>query len=675
MPQPNVSRIAVYVASLATFGSCASDPGEHDSPNPQSTIPQPGPSVAPVGSSVGPVTTAPPATGGMPSSTPGVGPTSAVNPVTPGPIGTPPSTSTPIPSTVAPVGPTGNTGGVSPAPPVTMPQTVECAAPFPTHDVSAAPYRVTAGADSWGTLPHFWTTFGLGRMGLYLDRDSLAPEFQAQDRESHDGRRWSAVLREQTVEAVEKLELRSVRGHGLFHDDIGIYSEDASGNPVYDFTRSDLIFDFLVEHGVAPIVELAPMPSALAADPTQTVFDWKMIVSPPKDYAKWEGLVREFVQHSVDRYGAETVQNWYWEVWNEPECCRNKFWKGSLQDYFQLYDSAAAGVRAVLPNGRVGGPVTSQPVELPTAGVQFLDHVTANNSPFDFFAFHTWSFLDSVAGYFQGLQLLDDYGKNDIRIAVTEFGPTWEFGLRGVEGTAGTEPEWEPQETLQGAAFVAQTYANIAQRCAQEQKRFPIAYAWWTLSDVFDEGYEDPGDYVLEENPFIGAMGLYNREGIKKPAYNAYSFLARMGDEQRSLSVEGEGNVGGMAARDTADGGVQILIYNAQNPGAGFRDDTYYAEAGAQDIGITVSGLDPEAAYDVTLYRVDESRGDAWGTWDGMGRPTMANMDDAAWQALRDSMVSLPEPVGQAMCGGSFSQTFSLASPGVLLLTLEPAVR
>src|SRR5690606_19582795 len=186
----------------------------------------------------------------------------------------------------------------------------------------------------------------------------------------------------------------------------------------------------------------------------------------------------------------------------------------SLGEYFQLYDSAAAGVRAVLPNGRIGGPVASQPLELEggsMSGVLFLDHVAANGSPLDFFAFHTWSFIGgAVDGYFQGLDLLDRYGHNDVQIAVTEFGPTWEFGLGGVMGTAGAEPEWEPQETLQGAAFVAQTYADIAQRCALEGKRYPLTYAWWTLSDVFDEGYDDPGDYVLEDTPFIGAMGLFS---------------------------------------------------------------------------------------------------------------------------------------------------------------------
>jgi xylan 1,4-beta-xylosidase len=556
---------------------------------------------------------------------------------------------------------------------------VACQGVLPIEDVSAAVHRVSAGGASLGALPHFWTTYGLGRLGLYLDRDLLAPAFQAQDRDNHDGRRWSQVLKEQTLEAIQTLELRSVRAHGLFHDDIGIYSEDSSGNAVYDFTRSDTIFDFLVQNGVAPIIELAPMPSALAADPSLTVFDWNMIVSPPKDYAKWQALVQQFVQHSVERYGAEVVGQWYFEVWNEPECCTNKFWKGTLEEYFQLYDSAAAGVRTALPGGRVGGPVTSQPLELTQnskAGVRFLDHVVANNSPLDFFTFHTWSFIDgAVNGYFQGLELLDSYGKTTVPIAVTEFGPTWEFGLRGVMGTAGAEPQWEPQETAQGAAFVAQVYSNIAQRCAAEGKRFPITYAWWTLSDVFDEGYEDDGDYVLEDNPFIGAMGLYNREGIKKPAYNAFKFLAQMGDEQLPLTVEGAGDVGGMAARDTANGGVQILLYNGQDPGQGYKNDTYYTETPAQDIGITVTGLAPNTAYDITVQRVDETHGNAWAAWNTLGRPTMATMDEVALQTLRGAMDSQAEPVGAALCGDTFSKTFALSSPGALLLTLEPALR
>ena len=558
------------------------------------------------------------------------------------------------------------------------PNDVACQGNFPMDNVSQAALKVTAGGSSLGALPHFWTTFGLGRLGLYLNQSQLPAAFQAQDKLNHDGVRWSDALKQQTLDAVSNLELKSVRAHGLFHDDIGIYKEDSAGTPVYDFTRSDLIFDFLVQNHIAPIIELASMPAALAADPSQTVFDWKMIVSPPKDYDRWQALVQSFVQHSVTRYTADVVNSWYFEVWNEPECCTGKFWTGTLDDYFKLYDKAAAGVLAVLPNGRVGGPVSSQAVELTKnskAGTLFLDHIKNTNGPLGFFSFHNWNFIEgAVNGYFTGLDLLDSYQKNSVQIAVTEFGPTWEFGLLGGAG----EPAWEPQETNQGAAFVAQTYANIAQRCAKDGRRFPITYAWWTLSDVFDEGYEDPADYAAEKNPFIGAMGLVNRESIKKPAYNAYKFLAGLGDEQLSLTVDGSANVGGMASRNTKSGGVEVLLYNGQSPGAGpggtgSAHEKYYQVGPAQDIGITVSGMSSTTAYDVTAYRVDDVRGNSFATWDSGGRKTMDNLSASDWQALRSSMDSPAEPVGHALCGATFSKTFSLSSPGVLFLTIEPS--
>jgi hypothetical protein len=322
----------------------------------------------------------------------------------------------------------------------------------------------------------------------------------------------------------------------------------------------------------------------------------------------------------------------------------------------------------------VGGPVSSQVIELTDnsmAGTLFLDHIRSTSGPLDFFSYHTWDFLNgAVNGYFTALDLLDSYGKNAVQVAVTEFGPTWEFGLRG----GAMEPAWEPQETNQGAAFVAQTYSNIAQRCAQQGKRFPITFAWWTLSDVFDEGFSDQADYAAEAQPFIGAMGLLTRESIKTPAYNAYKFLAKLGNEQLALSVDGGAGVGGMASRNTTTGGIEIILYNGQNPGAGFSTDTYYATAAAQDIGITVSGMNPEWSYDVTAYRVDDVRGNAFAAWNTAGKKTMASMSETEWQSLRTAMESPAEPVGQALCGATFSKRFSLSSPGALLLTIEPSV-
>ena len=181
-------------------------------------------------------------------------------------------------------------------------------------------------------------------------------------------------------------------------------------------------------------------------------------------------------------------------------------------------------------------------------------------------------------------------------------------------------------------------------------------------------------DYVLEDNPFIGAMGLISREGIKKPAYNAYKFLAQLGHEQLALTAQGPGGVNGLAARDP-NGSVQVLLYNGQSPGLGFRNDMYYTSAAAQPVSITIDGLNPSTAYDVTTSRVDETHGNSFAVWNSQGRPPMSQMTDAQWQALRDGAESPAEPLGQALCGSSVKLNLQLSSPGVFLLKLTPAVR
>jgi xylan 1,4-beta-xylosidase len=524
-----------------------------------------------------------------------------------------------------------------------------CKSSFASVALEGAPHSVKIdGASSKGALPHFWNTYGIGHMAAFLQTEN----------------NWGEILKAHVKDGVANLGLTSIRAHGLFHDDLGIYKEE-NGGRVYDFTKSDLIFDFLVENGVQPIVELGSMPSALASDPSLTWFLWKMGTSPPKDFTLWQELVFKFAEHSLQRYGADVVSKWYWEVWNEPECCRGQFWDGTLDQYFELYDHALAGVTKAIPNAKVGGPVASQPVELTgnsELGKKFLEHVTKDSyvtpgqpGRVDVFMYHSWSFLDgSINGYFTGLDLLDSYGLKSTPIAITEFGPTWEFNLHD-----------EPQENEHGAAFVAQTYADIAQRCAKDNKRFPLTYAWWTLSDIFKE------DNYRDGEPFIGAMGLISRENLHKPAYNAYKFLAQMGNEQVSLTTGGSAGLGGMAARD-GNGGVQILVYNGQSPGKGPTNDVYYTAGAEQEIAVTVSGLDATKPYDVTAYRIDEKHGNAYSVWEAKGRPAMSAMSEADWAELRGAMDSAPEPQAQSQCGSTYTGRFPLASPGVLFVKITP---
>src|SRR5580700_10496078 len=74
-------------------------------------------------------------------------------------------------------------------------------------------------------FPHFWETiFGSGRANLAL-RDAYRRDLDS-------------------VRAITGLQY--VRFHAIFHDENGIYDEDAQGRPVYNFTYLDQIYDGLL---------------------------------------------------------------------------------------------------------------------------------------------------------------------------------------------------------------------------------------------------------------------------------------------------------------------------------------------------------------------------------------------------------------------------------------------
>ena len=182
-------------------------------------------------------------------------------------------------------------------------------------------------------FPHFWEqSFGSGRAILSL-RESYRNE-----------------LRE-----VKKIaDFRYVRFHAIFHDELGVYDEDENGKPIYNFTYVGQIYDGLLANGVRPIVEISFMPKKLAVRQDLHPFWYKQNVAPPKDYGKWDTLIRNFGQFLVARYGIDEVSHWYFEVWNEPNI---DFWSGDPKQstYFELYDHTARALKSVNLRLRVGG--------------------------------------------------------------------------------------------------------------------------------------------------------------------------------------------------------------------------------------------------------------------------------------------------------------------------------
>jgi xylan 1,4-beta-xylosidase len=179
------------------------------------------------------------------------------------------------------------------------------------------------------------------------------------------------------------------------------YTEDAAGNPIYDWTLVDSIFDTYIERGMKPLVEIGFMPEALSSRPQPYKHEWapdrpyneiyRGWSFPPGDYDRWSALIYAWVLHAVDRYGPEEVESWYWEPWNEPNI---SYWQGTTDEYLKLYDYTVDAVRRALPAARVGGPHSTGPGSDNAAAFlrAFLDHCLSGTnyrtgetgSPLDF---------------------------------------------------------------------------------------------------------------------------------------------------------------------------------------------------------------------------------------------------------------------------------------------------
>src|SRR5215203_5670802 len=175
-----------------------------------------------------------------------------------------------------------------------------------------------------------------------------------------------------------------VRFHGLLQDELGVYSEDRQGRPVYNFQYIDAVYDAILDAGVRPFVEFGFMPQRLASG-DKTIFWWKGNVTPPRDYAKWERLIQELVKHWTNRYGGEEVRKWYFEVWNEPNL-KDAFWTGDQAEYFRLYDATVRAVKSVSADYRVGGPATAGRAWVP----EMIKHAAESRVPLDFITTHDY---------------------------------------------------------------------------------------------------------------------------------------------------------------------------------------------------------------------------------------------------------------------------------------------
>jgi xylan 1,4-beta-xylosidase len=490
--------------------------------------------------------------------------------------------------------------------------------PEPVADAGSV--RVRVGSRRAGRLARPWQPMiGSEHLSLLLCDETTG------------GRPIGKELREALAMVSEHIGVSYVRAHAILGDDLGTYRE-VDGRPRLDFSGIDRVYDGVLAIGLRPVVELSFMPRDLASDPDETVFTYKAIVSPPGDWDRWSTLVTELACHLIDRYGAEEVRQWPFEVWNEANLA--VFWSGSPEDYFHLYDITAAALRAADDHLLVGGPSTA------AAGWigPFLTHLDASGAPIDFVTTHTYGNAPIDLR-----PVLERHGRGSIPIWWTEWGPT------PLHGNPLGDTVW-------AAAFLLRGMKSAGRRIA--------ALAHWVVSDHFEE-------LGRPEALRHGGFGLLAVGNLHKPRWWALQLLAGLGDHELTVEMEGDGAgslLEALAAADDA-GGITVLLWNGTLDQAKVDGE----ESLSRRVEVGVDGLASEV-YLLRHFRIDETHSNVLGDWDRVRRGSPWPSDEQ-WKDLAaiDALQELEPPRRLETADGKAAVRLVLPMPSVSAIVLTPA--
>lgn len=447
---------------------------------------------------------------------------------------------------------------------------------------------------------------------------------------------------------------RYIRMHGLLTDDMAVYKEDNTGKPQYNYMYVDVLFDYLQSIGMKPFVELGFMPNALASG-DKTIFWWRGNVTPPKDYEKWRALIRNLVQHFTERYGAEEVKTWYFEVWNEPNLSPG-FWSSTRDEYFKLYVYTAKAVKSVNPAYRVGGPGT--------AGAawesEMIDFCVKNDIPIDFISTHSY-------GVKQGF--LDEHGNSGTVLAKEPMSVSGDVLQSRKEIAASKKPNLELHYTEWSASYtpadpIHDSYheaAYILQKLKQVGNSVN-SMSYWVFTDIFEEAGP-------RFEPFHGGFGLLTIQGINKPAFYSYQFLNRLGSTELVNSDSTS-----WVCKDSK-GNVQILAWDFTNthPGDSVNNQKYYIKdlpsKPKGKLKINISKV-PEGNYALQVYKVGYKCNDAYSTYLSMGKPLQLNKIQVEEIKKQNDGAPVSSEIVTVKAGGAFIKELDIRENDVYFLNL-----
>jgi xylan 1,4-beta-xylosidase len=462
------------------------------------------------------------------------------------------------------------------------------------------------------------------------------------------------------------------------------YTEDAQGNPIYNWRITDSIFDTYVQRGMKPLAQIGFMPEALSVKPDPYRHHWQpgqnynLIYTgwayPPNDYKKWGALVYEWVKHCVARYGKKEVESWYWELWNEPNI---SYWKGTAQEFCKLYDYTADAVKRAVPTARLGGPDATGPSWDVAAKFlkTFIEHCTSDTNyvtgkigtPLDFIAFHAkgaprvkddhvrMGIANQLRDISEGFKLVSSIAAvKNLPIVIGESDP---------EGCAACGMATNPENAYRnGTMYSSYTAASFARK--------------YLLADHFGVNFLGAvsWSFEFENQPWFYGFRDLATNGVDKPVLNVFRMFGMM----KGKRVEVTGNrmlplfairdsgvrkpatdIGGLAASNKKS--ATMMVWN-------YHDDDL--EGQPENVQVVMEGISAKKVT-LTQYVVDKHHSNSYEVWKQMGSPQQPSAGQISQLEKAGQLEQTKVERNVAVQNGKLTVPITIERQGVVLLKVD----
>lgn len=458
--------------------------------------------------------------------------------------------------------------------------------------------QVTADVSQARELHRFWSSM----LNIGTARDLLRADMQ------------SHVLRLQ-----EELKIRYVRFWDLYAPEIMLYSGAQPGR--YHFGRLDTIIDFLIEHQMHPFIELGFKPEILVSDMQNTIrnVERKSFFEADLQFASF---VTQMLQHYVQRYGIEEVEQWILELWCDKDYT-------DPAPYLATFAALSRSIHAVSKNIRFGGPGISE--ENKIAPEQMIRAWKRESSRPDFFSFYGYPYNSAAGAPSDPAQEVEQselryVGKNYLpdnaqkyRKAMQENG-FWDQPLVYSEWNFTIANRGIINDSVFKGAYVVRNLLLLIDQVDMA--------GYWFGSDLFTEYYDSSG--LLN-----GSGGLLSRDGICKPALYGIQFFNRL--DSYVLSSDDS-----CAVTTNLKDNYSIVCHNYRHPNyqyfrtgeAGIRPENLqmYFDREKQRFLFRIRGV-RSGTYLVKMRTLDEEHGSVLDEWIRMGM--IRNLNHADLEYLR----------------------------------------